>query len=67
MIPESLRYSRNHEWIKPEGDGTMTVGVTFHAQAQLGDVVYIKHPDVGHAVKLGIGEGRGGHICAAVG
>lgn len=53
MTQENLKYTKNHEWVKAEADGTMTVGVTFHAQEQLGDVVFIQHPDVGRKVKQG--------------
>lgn len=51
--PENLKYTRSHEWVKTEADGTVTVGVTFHAQEQLGDVVFIQNPEVGRQVKLG--------------
>lgn len=45
-IPTNLRYSREHEWALSEGD-TVTVGITHHAQAQLGDVVYVELPAIG--------------------
>ena len=45
-IPEELHYSKDHEWIKVEGD-TGTVGITDHAQHSLGDVVYVELPKVG--------------------
>lgn len=51
--PADLKYSESHEWIRMEPDGTATVGVTFHAQEQLGDVVFIQAPDVGRKVKQG--------------
>lgn len=41
-----LRYSRSHEWVRKESDGTFTVGVTDHAQEQLGDLVFVELPDV---------------------
>ena len=44
--PADLRYTREHEWTRFEDDGTITVGVTFYAQDQLGDVVYVELPDV---------------------
>lgn len=53
MIPENLRYMKSHEWAKAEADGTVTVGITFHAQEQLGDVVFIQYPEVGRKVKQG--------------
>lgn len=46
-IPENLKYTDSHEWILDNGDGTVTVGITDHAQDLLGDVVYIELPDVG--------------------
>jgi glycine cleavage system H protein len=51
--PTDLKYSESHEWIRMEPDGTATVGVTFHAQEQLGDVVFIQAPDVGRKVQRG--------------
>ena len=53
MTPENLKYTRSHEWLKTEADGTLTVGVTFHAQERLGDVVFIRNPDVGRRLKQG--------------
>ena len=51
--PDNLKYTRSHEWVKSEADGTVTVGITFHAQEQLGDVVFIQNPEVGRKVKQG--------------
>jgi glycine cleavage system H protein len=51
--PADLRYSASHEWARREADGTLTVGITHHAQEQLGDVVFVQPPDVGRVVKLG--------------
>ena len=45
--PSELRYTTEHEWVRVEDDGTATIGVTFFAQDQLGDVVYIVLPAVG--------------------
>jgi glycine cleavage system H protein len=45
-VPEGLHYSKDHEWLKVEGD-TATVGITDHAQSSLGDVVYVELPKVG--------------------
>ena len=59
MIPENLRYMKSHEWMRSEADGTVTVGITFHAQEQLGDVVFIQYPEVGRKVKQG-------DACAAI-
>ena len=46
-VPDSLRYTDSHEWVRREGDGTLTIGITDHAQAQLGDLVYVELPAVG--------------------
>jgi glycine cleavage system H protein len=48
--PQELRYAPTHEWVRDEGDGTVTVGITDHAQEQLGDVVFVELPDVGRTV-----------------
>lgn len=45
--PTDLRYAPTHEWARLEEDGTVTVGITDHAQEALGDVVYVEVPDVG--------------------
>ncbi|MBE9396906.1 glycine cleavage system protein GcvH [Pontibacterium sp. N1Y112] len=45
--PSELKYVASHEWIRVEGDGTVTVGVTDHAQDLLGDVVFVELPEVG--------------------
>ncbi len=49
-IPSELRYVSSHEWIRMEEDGTVTIGVTDHAQASLGDVVFVELPEVGSTV-----------------
>ena len=46
-VPDDLRYTESHEWIRRESDGTLTVGITDHAQAALGDLVYVELPAVG--------------------
>ena len=46
-LPTELRYAATHEWARLEEDGTVTVGITDHAQEQLGDVVYVEVPEVG--------------------
>jgi len=48
--PEELRYAETHEWARLEEDGTVTVGITDHAQQALGDVVYVELPAVGDTV-----------------
>lgn len=45
--PSDLKYTRNHEWVRVEADGTITVGITDHAQELLGDLVFVELPDVG--------------------
>jgi glycine cleavage system H protein len=52
-IPDNLKYSATHQWVRAEADGTATVGITFHAQEQLGDVVFVQHPAMGRKVKRG--------------
>lgn len=44
-IPERLRYSREHEWVLVEDDGRATVGITYYAQEQLGDIVFVELPE----------------------
>lgn len=51
--PENLKYTNSHEWARQEGDGTVTVGITFHAQEMLGDVVFVQPPEVGRKLKQG--------------
>ncbi len=46
-IPSNLKYTKSHEWVRVEGDGTITVGITDHAQELLGDLVFVELPDVG--------------------
>ncbi len=52
--PNDRRYASSHEWIKLEGD-VATIGITQHAQDQLGDVVHVELPEVGKSVKAGEG------------
>lgn len=52
--PEHLKYAKSHEWVKDNGDGTATVGITAHAQEALGDVVFVELPTIGQ--ELGAGE-----------
>jgi glycine cleavage system H protein len=52
-VPASLKYADSHEWLRAETDGTVTVGITDHAQAALGDLVYIELPAVGRQLKAG--------------
>lgn len=52
-VPPNLKYTDSHEWVRSEPDGTLTVGITDHAQAALGDLVFIELPAVGRSVKAG--------------
>ena len=52
MYPENLRYSKEHEWLLVE-DGVGTVGITFHAQKELGDVVFVDLPKLGAIAEKG--------------
>ena len=52
-IPTELRYASTHEWVRSEGNGIFTVGITEHAQDLLGDMVFVDLPDVGDAVTTG--------------
>lgn len=52
-VPGDLKYSKDHEWIRLEEDGTCTVGVTDHAQAALGDLVFVELPEVGSTLAEG--------------
>ena len=52
-IPSELRYVSSHEWIRLESDGTAVIGITDHAQEQLGDVVFIELPETGTHLSTG--------------
>lgn len=52
-IPAELRYTKDHEWARDNGDGTYTVGITHHAQDALGAIVYVELPAEGSAVSAG--------------
>jgi glycine cleavage system H protein len=52
-VPADLRYTASHEWIRLDDDGTLSVGITDHAQEALGDLVFIELPIVGRAVTEG--------------
>jgi glycine cleavage system H protein len=51
--PVDLKYTASHEWIRENGDGTVTVGITGHAQDALGELVYVELPTVGRVLKAG--------------
>lgn len=52
-IPDNLKYTAAHQWVRLEADGTASVGITDHAQDQLGDVVFVQQPETGRRVKQG--------------
>ena len=52
-IPSELRYATSHEWVRNEGNGIVTVGITEHAQDLLGDMVFVELPEVGDSVSTG--------------
>jgi glycine cleavage system H protein len=52
-IPSNLKYTSAHEWVRSEADGTLTVGITDHAQGALGDLVFIELPKVGRTLAAG--------------
>lgn len=54
-IPGDLRFLKSHEWVRVNDDGTATVGISEHAQEQLGDLVYVELPEVGSEVEAGAG------------
>ena len=49
--PENLKYTSSHEWVKTETDGTISIGITQHAQELLGDMVFVEAPEVGRKLK----------------
>ena len=52
-VPANLKYTKSHEWVRAEADGTITVGITDHAQDLLGDLVFIDLPDIGQELAAG--------------
>lgn len=54
-IPGDLKYTSDHEWLRLEDDGSVVIGITEHAQAALGDLVYVEVPEVGHDLNVGDG------------
>jgi glycine cleavage system H protein len=58
-VPSELRYTKSHEWLRVEADGSVTVGITDHAQELLGDLVFVETPEVG-------GHFDAGDDCAVV-
>lgn len=51
--PADLKYTASHEWVRTEADGTLTIGITDHAQDALGDLVFIELPDKGRELQAG--------------
>ena len=51
-VPDDLKYTKSHEWVRTEGD-TATIGITEHAQEELGDVVFVELPDEGATIEAG--------------
>jgi glycine cleavage system H protein len=52
-IPDNLKYTKSHEWVKDEGDGTVSIGITDHAQELLGDLVFVELPEEGAELSAG--------------
>jgi len=52
-LPGDLLYTEEHEWLRKEEDGSVTVGITDHAQAALGDLVFVELPEVGQDLQIG--------------
>ena len=52
-LPGDLLYTEEHEWLRKEEDGSVTIGITEHAQAALGDLVYVELPEVGQELESG--------------
>ena len=52
-IPSNLKYTQSHEWVRDEGDGTVSIGITDHAQELLGDLVFVELPEVGTSFDAG--------------
>ncbi|MDH5436098.1 MAG: glycine cleavage system protein GcvH, partial [Gammaproteobacteria bacterium] len=52
-VPTDLKYTKSHEWIQDLGDGTVTIGITDHAQTLLGDLVFVELPDVDRELDAG--------------
>jgi len=52
-LPGDLKYTNEHEWLRQEEDGSVTIGITDHAQGALGDLVYVELPEVGQEVEAG--------------
>lgn len=51
--PEDLKYTKSHEWVRDEGDGSVSIGITDHAQELLGDLVFVELPEEGAKLRAG--------------
>jgi glycine cleavage system H protein len=58
VIPEDLRYTAEHEWLAPAGEGTFKVGITHFAQDSLGDIVFVQLPEAGATFEAGAALGE---------
>ncbi len=56
-LPEDLKYTKDHEWVRDNGDGSVTVGITDHAQEALGDLVFVELPEIGTTLEAGSEDG----------
>jgi glycine cleavage system H protein len=56
-IPEELMFTYSHEWVRNDGDNTVTIGITDHAQELLGDLVYVELPEIGQQIDAGAEAG----------
>lgn len=52
-IPTDLKYTKSHEWVRLEADGTVSIGITDHAQELLGDLVFVELPEIGRELAAG--------------
>lgn len=52
-IPDNLQYTKDHEWLRDNGDGTATIGITDHAQDSLGDITFVELPESGDTLAAG--------------
>ena len=52
-VPANLKYAKSHEWVRQEDDGSLTIGISDHAQEALGDIVFLELPEAGRIVKSG--------------
>jgi glycine cleavage system H protein len=64
-IPDNLKYTKDHEWVRVEEDGTITVGITDYAQNSLGDITFVELPEVDDSFEAGDSFGVGESVKAA--